>query len=151
MLGNNREIFFPKLEEEQMMTFDRIATALLKEHGYRVLECESDEEAIEKAQALKNGGMQYPVHYSCSDTSGEKAFEEFYTADESVDLNRLHSLGVVIDKPTPNKENIEILFQKLDTVLKKDEVTKEEIVTIIRNYLPSFEHLETGKSLDSKM
>lgn len=151
MLGNNREIFFPKLEEEQMMTFDRIATALLKEHGYRVLECESDEEAIEKAQALKNGGMQYPVHYSCSDTSGEKAFEEFYTADESVDLNRLHSLGVVIDKPTPSKENIEILFQKLDTVLKKDEVTKEEIVTIIQNYLPNFEHLETGKSLDSKM
>lgn len=151
MLGNNREIFFPKLEEEQMMTFDRIATALLKEHGYHVLECESDEEAIEKALELKNGSMQYPVHYSCSDTSGEKAFEEFYTATESVDLNRLDSLGVVIDKPIPNKENIKVLFQKLDTVFKKDEVTKEEIVAIIRNYLPNFEHIETGKSLDSKM
>ena len=37
MLGNNREIFFPKLEEAQMMTFDQIATDLLHEYGYEVL------------------------------------------------------------------------------------------------------------------
>ncbi|MDY5994497.1 MAG: polysaccharide biosynthesis protein, partial [Succinivibrio sp.] len=41
MLGSNREIFFPRLEEEQMMTFDKIATAFLQENGFDVLECES--------------------------------------------------------------------------------------------------------------
>ena len=46
MLGKNREIFFPRLEEEQMMTFDKIATAFLKEHGFDILECASDEQAI---------------------------------------------------------------------------------------------------------
>ena len=33
MLGENRAVFFPKLEEAQMMTFDAIAVALLEEHG----------------------------------------------------------------------------------------------------------------------
>ena len=54
MLGNNREIFFPRLEKEQMMTFDKIATELLEKYGYDILECESDVEAIEKTEELKN-------------------------------------------------------------------------------------------------
>ena len=33
ILGNNREIFYPKLKETQMMSFDSIATNLLKEYG----------------------------------------------------------------------------------------------------------------------
>ena len=52
MLGNNREIFFPKLAAAQMMTFDTIADALLKVQGYEVLHCESDAEAIETSKRL---------------------------------------------------------------------------------------------------
>ena len=151
MLGNNREIFFPKLEEAQMMTFDAIATNLLHEYGYEVLECTSDEEAIEKAEALKDNGKQYPVHYSVSDTSGEKAFEEFYTDTEAVDRDRLSALGVIIDKPIPSRERVHRLLERLTAVFEKDGTTKEEIVEIIREYLPNFEHIEKGKSLDSKM
>ena len=92
MLGNNREIFFPKLEEAQMMTFDAIATALLEEYGYIVRPCCSDEEAIDYAQQLKEGSRYYPVHYSVSDTSGEKSFEEFYTDREMTDMVRFASL-----------------------------------------------------------
>ena len=151
MLGDNREIFFPRLEEAQMMTFDKIATAFLKEHGYEVLECDSDEEAIEKAAELKKGSKQYPVHYSGSNTSGEKAYEEFYTESESVDLARLKSLGVVTGKEIPDKAKVKALFDKLTTVFEKDSTTKEEVVKIMAEYLPNFEHIETGKSLDSKM
>lgn len=151
MLGNNREIFFPKLEEEQMMTFDRIATALLEKNGYRVLECSSDEEAIEKAEDLKKGSDLYPVHYSVSNTSGEKAFEEFYTTEESVDMDRLKALGVITNKPIPERNNIVRLFEKLSSAFAKDETTKDEIVGILKDYLPNFEHIETGKNLDSKM
>ncbi|MBQ9342233.1 MAG: polysaccharide biosynthesis protein, partial [Lachnospiraceae bacterium] len=79
ILGENRAIFFPKLREAQMMTFDAIGTALLKEQGYEPLLCSSDEEAIEKAKDLCNGSNKYPVHYSISDTSGEKPYEEFVT------------------------------------------------------------------------
>ena len=98
MLGAYREIFFPKLEEAQMMTFDAIATALLEEYGYEVLRCESDDEAIEKSEELKKGGKKYPVHYSGSNTSGEKAFEEFFTEEENVDMNRFESLGEITEK-----------------------------------------------------
>ena len=151
MLGANREIFFPRLEEEQMMTFDKIATALLEEHGYEVLQCVSDEEAIERAKDLKTGSNKYPVHYSSSNTSGEKAFEEFYTDTESVDLNRLKALGVVTNKEIPDREKVDALFEKLNKVFEAEETTKEEVVAVMKEYLPNFEHIETGKSLDSKM
>lgn len=150
ILGNNREIFFPKLEEEQMMTFDKIATALLKENGYEVMECSSDEEAIEKAENLKKGDRRYPVHYAVSNTSGEKAFEEFYTDNEDVDLCRLKALGIVTNKKIPDKGKIEFLFEKLNEAFSK-ETSKTEIVKILKDYLPNFDHIETGKSLDSKM
>ena len=151
MLGKNREIFFPKLEEAQMMTFDAIATSLLHEYGYEVLECASDEEAIEKAEELKNGGKRYPVHYSASDTSGEKSFEEFYTDTESVDMDRLSALGVITDKQIPSRDRVQDLYNKLTTVFEKELTTKEEVVEIIKDYLPNFEHIEKGRSLDSKM
>lgn len=150
MLGKNREIFFPKLEDAQMMTFDTIARELLKEQGFEVLECETDEEAIDKAEQLKNGSKKYPVHFSESNTSGEKPFEEFYTDTEKVDMNRLNALGIIVDKEISDKDRIERLFSELKDEFK-EETTKDKIVQIIKDYLPNFEHIETGKSLDSKM
>lgn len=151
MLGENREIFFPRLEEEQMMTFDKIAVALLEEQGYEVLECDSDEEAIDKAKELKNGSNLYPVHFSGSNTSGEKAYEEFYTDEETADLNRYKALGVVTGKGIPDKERVKNLFEELIEVFNEDETTKEEVITIMKQFHPNFEHIETGKTLDSKM
>lgn len=151
MLGKNREIFFPRLEKEQMMTFDKIAVALLHEHGYEVLECDSDEEAIDKATDLKNGSRKYPVHFSGSNTSGEKSYEEFYTDEENVDFDRLRALGVVTDKEIPDKDKVNVLFDELTKAFETEETTKEEIIAIMKGYLPNFEHIETGKSLDSKM
>lgn len=151
MLGKNREIFFPKLEDAQMMTFDTIARDLLKEQGFEVLECESDEEAIERAEQLKNGSKKYPVHFSESNTSGEKPFEEFYTDTEKVDMNRLNALGIIVGKKISDRDRIEKLFSELKEEFEKEETTKNKIVQIIKDYLPNFEHIETGKSLDSKM
>lgn len=151
MLGENRAIFFPKLAEAQMMTFDGIARSLLKEHGYEVLECSSDVEAIDKAEELKNGSNLYPVHFSISDTSGEKPFEEFVTETETADYDRFYSLGVIFGKDIPDKSKVEKLFIDLNTAFSKEETTKEEVIAIMKAYLPNFEHFETGKSLDSKM
>ena len=151
ILGENRAIFFPKLEEAQMMSFDEIGTQLLKVHGYKILKCSSDEEAIEKAEDLKNGSHLYPVHYSVSDTSGEKPFEEFVTDTETADMDRFVSLGVITGKQIPDKDRITLLFDKLISAFDQQETTKEEIVNIMSDYLPNFEHIETGKSLDSKM
>ena len=151
MLGKNREIFFPKLRDAQMMRFDTIATNLLHEYGFEVLECASDEEAIDKAEALKEGSKFYPVHYSGSDTSGEKPYEEFFTDEESVDMERLQALGIITGKQVTDKKKVEVLFNKLSVEFAKEETSKETIIKIMQEYLPNFEHIETGKSLDSKM
>ena len=151
MLGENRAIFFPKLEEAQMMTFDAIATALIEEHGFTVEKCASDQEAIEKAVALKNGSTSYPVHYSVSDTSGEKPFEEFVTDTETADMDRFSALGVITGKEIPDKAKVDELCSRLSSAFEAEKTTKEEIVSILKDYLPNFEHIETGKSLDSKM
>lgn len=150
ILGENRAIFFPKLEEAQMMTFDAIGTELLKAHGYEVLKCNSDEEAIDKTEELRNGSNLYPVHYAVSNTSGEKPFEEFVTDTETADMDRFSSLGVITGKTIPDKARIEVLFTKLNKAFEGN-ASKEEIVEIMKEYLPNFEHIETGKSLDSKM
>ena len=151
MLGDNREIFFPKLSEETMMSFDAIAEKLIMERGYDILYCSSDEEAIEKATELWNGSQRYPVHFSPSDTSGEKPYEEFYIEGESLDSERFSSLGVITEKPLPDRSKVDYLFENLEHIFNKDNYTKEEIVKELESYLPTFHHIETGKSLDSKM
>ena len=105
MLGVNRAIFFPKLEEAQMTTFDKIAEDLLHAMGYEVDYCTSDEEAIEKSKGWSEE-TPYPVHFSKSDTSGEKAFEEFYIEGETVDFNTFKSLGVITDKAIPSRDKV---------------------------------------------
>ena len=150
MLGMNRNIFFPKLEEATMTTFDRIAEDLLTSMGYEIDYCSSDKEAIEKA-AVWTDGKPYPVHFSISDTSGEKSFEEFYIEGENVDMNRFKSLGVITDKPAPNKGAVIELIKTLDDAFESQNCEKSDIVKIIAEFLPNFEHIETGKSLDGKM
>ena len=125
-------------------------TALIRPTD-EVLECASDEEAIDRAEELKHGGTLYPVHYAVSDTSGEKAFEEFVTEEETADMKRFQSLGVITGKAVPNKERVEMLFRELTAAFAGPRPTKDEIIAIMAAYLPNFEHIETGKGLDSKM
>ena len=151
MLGKNREIYFPKLEEKKMKTFSAIAEDFLHENGYEVLECNSDQEAIDRAEDLKKGSKQYPVHFSASDTTGEKVYEEFFTDSEQTDMNQFESLGVVINRIARPIREIKDLFDNLEKAFSKKETTKAEIVKILQDFLPSFKHEEKGKSLDSKM
>lgn len=150
VLGQNRDIFFPKFEETQMTTFDKIAEDLLTEMKYEIDYCLSDEEAIKKASTWTMD-KPYPVYFSVSDTSGEKAFEEFYVEGETVDLKRFNSLGVITDKRIPDKRNVAELITTLDSAFESEKCSKADIVKIIGEYLPNFDHIETGKNLDGKM
>lgn len=150
MLGNNREIFFPKLKEAQMMSFDKIGEALILENGYSILKCDSDEEAIEKAKYIKDTN-QYPIHISVSNTSGEKAYEEFYTDEETYNTELYKSLGFITDKKIPDVDKVKKLLSDLENAFDDNNCNKEKIVSILSDYLPNFQHIETGRSLDTKM
>ena len=151
ILGENRAIFFPKFNKAQMMTFDAIGTELLKVYGYKALKCSSEEEAMDRAEDLKTGSDLYPVYYTISDTSGEKKYEEFYTEDEWIDEMRYLRLGVIGNKKAPEKARIDELSQMLEKAFLKFDLSKEEVVALLKKYLTNFEHIETGKSLEQKM
>ena len=57
----------------------------------------------------------------------------------------------LLGKEIPDKSRVETLFRDLIAAFEQEKATKEEVVTIMKEYLPNFEHIETGKSLDSKM
>ena len=150
MLGNNREIVYPKLASEQMISFDVIAENLIRESGFDLLYCKSEKEAIDSTEKIEKFN-QYPVYFSVSDTSGEKKYEEFYTEDEWIDEMRYLRLGVIGNKKAPEKARIDELCQMLEKAFLKLDLSKEEVVALLKKYLTNFEHIETGKSLEQKM
>lgn len=151
LLGRNREIFFPKLGEEQMMTFSSIADKFLQALGYEVKYCASEEEARKFAAEMPADSRVYPVYYFKSDTTGEKGYEEFYVPGEHLDLDRFKALGVIDSvKPRPKAE-LDTFLTDLNEILQKESTSKGEIVSVLKVYLTNFNHEEKGKNLDQKM
>ena len=133
------------------MTFSDMATKFLKEQGYEVVECGSEHDAIELSENLRNGSKEYPVYYFGSDTTGEKPCEEFYTENETIEMERYGALGVVTDiTPRPIFE-IDTLFEDMNNLFNDAETKKADIVTLMKRFLKNFDHVEKGKNLDSKM
>jgi FlaA1/EpsC-like NDP-sugar epimerase len=93
----------------------------------------------------------YPIYFFGSDTDGEKSFEEFYTEKEILDNDSFINLGVVKNSKKRSIEEIDVIFDQLHQLFASGNVTKARIVEILKIYLPNFEHIETGKGLDSKM
>jgi len=93
----------------------------------------------------------YPIFFFGSDTSGEKTFEEFFTEKEVLDNETFINLGVVKNSKKRSMQEIDEIFDRLHTLFESNKVTKAAIVDILKIYLPNFEHIETGKGLDSKM
>jgi hypothetical protein len=134
-----------------MLTFSSIADALLGELGFEPDPCATEEEARQKAAAREPDAGTWPVHYFESDTSGEKSFEEFYTDTEVVDESRFEALGVVKATTELDVSGIRSLVSELEELFARAELDKADIVTALTRLVPSFHHVETGKSLDSKM
>ncbi len=151
ILGNGGEVFFPKLGEEQMLTFSSICDDFVKAEGFTKVECRNDPEAKKYAADMSYESDNYPVVYFKSDTTGEKAYEEFYVPGEKVNMNRFSALGVVEETARRPMPEINRFFDELEGIFAKPDFTKAEIVASIKKFIPNFEHEEKGKNLDQKM
>ncbi len=152
MLGASGDIFFPKLDPVQdVKKFSAIGTALLQTMGFEPDYCASEQEAREKAARLTEDSTHYPVYYFDSDTSGEKAYEEFYTDKETLDLTRFSAIGVIKNSPRRALPDIGQMFEELKAVFTHDDTDKNAVVRLLNHYIPDFQHVETGKNLDQKM
>ena len=151
VLGRSGEVFFPKLGKEQTTTFSTVATRFLEAHGYRVVPCSSEAEAIERAKTLHSGSKEYPVFFSGSDTSGEKPYEEFYLPGEEVDTDRFASIGVIRPGAVRTHAEIDRAVDRIQALFESENLQKSDVVEALRSFLGTFDHMETGRNLDSKM
>lgn len=151
LLGAHAEIFFPRLDEkEDLLTFSEIARRYLASIGYEAVVCASEEEARNSVNELKGNG-KWPVYFFGSDTTGEKPFEEFFTADADLNLRRFLDVGVIQEPSNSLTPQLAEFRTAIAELRRAGNWSKEELVEIFSLIVPEFVHSETGKSLDGRM
>jgi len=151
LLGENRDIFFPKLSEKlHLITFSEIAVRYLRQQGFEPYECESEDEARDRAEELI-AKKQWPCYFFKSDTTGEKDFEEFFTDNEDLDMERFETVGVIKNQPDFDEAKLDDFMDGIEALREKGTWTKDDIVKLYFGLLPEFAHKETGKYLDQRM
>ena len=151
LTGENRDIYFPKLDEElNLVTFSDIAVKYLNSLGYEPVECATEDEARARVTELK-ALHRYPVYFFKSDTTGEKDFEEFYMDGENLDMEKFTSIGIVKKAAEYKEEDLEYFTATIRAMHDKGSWTRGELVELFNRMLPEFHHKETGKFLDGRM
>lgn len=151
LLGNDQEIFFPQLGRDfDLITFSEIAQRYLIKHNLRAVTCSSEEEARERISTL-NLTKEWPCFFFESDTTGEKPFEEFYTSDDSLNLNRFDSIGVIEQEFNRSEEALKLFETRIKELESRGRWSRLDLVELVQSLVPEFEHRDTGKYLDSKM
>ena len=161
VMAESGDIVYPKLDpEKDMIPFDVVVKDMLNDMGLGCKVCLNTEEAKaamrdyfshkEHKGVFENGGG-YPCEFFGSDTSGEKTFEEFYTDTDVKDETTFVNLGAVKNSKKRPAEEVEAIFSSLRSVFARKDATKADVVAVLKDYLPNFQHIEKGKSLDARM
>jgi len=152
ILGNNKEIFYPKISPNNSISFSQVSDLFLNEIGYQplLMKNENDAKFYAKSMNLNDTEKKYPVFYFNSDTTGEKEIEEFFGKDEIRDEKKFSSLGIIKYKHIDNHLfNKNIL--KLKNILVSKTSSKLDVVEVMQDLVKNFHHDEKNKNLDQKM
>lgn len=152
VLGENREILFPRMEEGlDEKTFSDIAVAFLQRAGFEAVPCDSEDEARVRATELIAKG-QWPCYFFKSETTGEKAYEEFYTEDDAVDFNRFPNIGsITLENDPVDHARVEAFMAFARETRQHVGIQKSDYVRAFLEAVPELEHEEKSKSLDQRM
>ena len=151
LLGENRDIFFPKLSEQlHLTTFSDIAERYIENLGYEPYHCSTEEEARDRSDELI-ASKRWPCYFFKSDTSGEKDFEEFFTDNEILDMNRFKNLGVIKNEANFSSDILDNFLEVIHKLRAQTVWEKAPIVDLFNEMIPDFDHKETGKYLDGRM
>lgn len=151
IFGENRDVFFPKLSASlHLISFSDIAMKYLREKGYTPFICNSEDEARNLA-GENNTNLVWPCLFSGSDTTGEKDFEEFFTNNEVLDMERFNNLGVIKNSEGYDASKLDYFTSEVVRIKQQGVWSRQEIVELFKTMIPEFDHKETGKYLDSKM
>jgi FlaA1/EpsC-like NDP-sugar epimerase len=151
LLGENRDIFFPKLSEQlHLTTFSDIAERYIKNLGYEPYQCSTEQEARDRSDELI-ASKRWPCYFFKSDTSGEKDFEEFFTDKEILDMDRFQNLGVIKNEANFSSDMLDNFLEVIHELRAQTVWEKAPIVYLFNEMIPDFDHKETGKYLDGRM
>ena len=151
IFGENRDIYFPKLEENlHLISFADIAKRYLDSLGYTPHLCKDEDEARSEVTKLVSE-KKWPCLFSESNTTGEKSYEEFYTENETLNMETYNKLGVIKNQPSFDDEKLTHFLDTISKMRTRKKWNKEEIVALFHHMIPNFGHVEANKFLDSKM
>ena len=151
LFGANRDIFFPKLNENfHLITFSEIARKFLSNLGYEPFECDSEDEARDRCNELILQ-KKWPCYFFKSDTTGEKDFEEFFTEEETLNLDIFSSIGIIKNQPNFDKDKLLHFETNIKKIKQSSVWNRSDLVSLFHEMIPDFAHKETGKFLDQKM
>jgi FlaA1/EpsC-like NDP-sugar epimerase len=151
LLGENRDIFFPKLSEQlHLTTFSDIAERYIENLGYEPYHCSTEEEARDRSDELI-ASKRWPCYFFKSDTSGEKDFEEFFTDKETLDMDRFQNLGVIKNEANFSSSMLDNFVKVIHELRAQKVWEKAPLVDLFNEMIPDFDHKETGKYLDGRM
>ncbi|MBL7647566.1 MAG: polysaccharide biosynthesis protein [Candidatus Hydrogenedentes bacterium] len=152
VLGHNREILFPRMEEGlDEKTFSEIAEAFLERSGLEPVHCDSEDEARSRASELIPQG-KWPCYYFQSETTGEKAYEEFYTEQDEVRFDRFANIGsITLENDPADRVRVENFMDFARGASQRPGILKADYVRAFLEAVPELEHEEKAKSLDQRM
>ena len=151
LLGENRDIFFPKLSEDlDLITFSDIAERFVINLGFEPFHCSSEQEARDRSEELIKSKL-WPCYFFQTDTSGEKDFEEFFTAGERLDMSRFGNLGVIKNESIYDSTQLDNFLLEIGDMRASKTWGKDRLVDLFNRMIPDFNHKETGKYLDGRM
>jgi FlaA1/EpsC-like NDP-sugar epimerase len=151
LLGESRDIFFPKLSEALNLTrFTDIAVRYLAQLGFEAFECASEDEARDRANELISQ-KKWPCYFFKSDTTGEKDFEEFFTDREVLNMARFDNIGIIKTGPEFDAAMLQHFTDAIANIRAMQSWGKVELVDLFNEMIPGFAHKETGKYLDARM
>jgi FlaA1/EpsC-like NDP-sugar epimerase len=151
IFGNNRDIFFPKLDKElHLKSFSEVAIDYLKQLGYEPKLCDSEDQARE-SKFDPHRTTKWPCFFSESDTTGEKYFEEFFTGRENLDFDSYGQIGIIKNAPDFNNRALELFLSEIYRMRASGKWSKCDLVNLFNQLIPGFDHVENGKNLDGKM
>ena len=151
LTGQNRDIYFPKLDHDlNLVTFSSIAEKYLMNLGYEPVQCATEQEARDRVQELK-AQHKYPVYFFGSDTTGEKDFEEFFTDNEILDMDRFEDIGIIKNEVSYDESMLNMFDEEIAALKRQGRWGRSELIDLFNRMIPNFNHKETGKFLDGRM
>ena len=149
--GESGDVFVPKLKPQDAISFGHIAEIILSEFGKSP--AFYDTEVLAREATHNAGSDIWPCYSFISDTTGEKSLEEFHIAGAEVRSEVFEAIAVtrIADGAKAELDLLEVVTSKVAKLYNRGHWSREELVTLLTDLLPSFSHHETGKFLKDRM